>query len=176
MARPEKEAIVAEARDRFARAKAVILTDYRGLNVAEVTELRKRLREAGVEYKVVKNTLATLAARQAAIEGLDKYLVGPIAMAFSYEDPVVPAKLLTEFARERRKLELKAGVLEGKVIDEAEVKALAELPSREQLLAMVLGAFQAPLRGLATVLAGPLRNLAYGLEALRKQRAGEAQG
>lgn len=174
MARPEKEAIVAEVKDRFTRAKAVILSDYRGLNVAEITELRKRLREAGMEYKVVKNTLATLAARQAAIEGLEKYLVGPIAMAFSYEDPVAPAKVLANFAREFRKLELKAGILEGKVIGEAEVKALAELPSREQLLAMVLGALQAPLRGLATVLAGPLRNLAYGLEALRKQRAGEA--
>ncbi|MCL6613998.1 MAG: 50S ribosomal protein L10 [Firmicutes bacterium] len=175
MARPEKEAIVAEVRDRFRRAKSVILTDYRGLNVAEVTELRKRLREAGVEYKVVKNTLATLAARQAEIEGLEEHLSGPIAMAFAYEDPVTPAKLLATFAREHKNLELKAGVLEGRVIGEAEVKALAELPSREQLLAMVLGAFQAPLRGLVTVLSGPMRNLVYGLEALRKQRAGEAE-
>ena len=171
MARPEKEAIVAEVRDRFARAKAVILTDYRGLNVAEVTELRKRLREAGVEYKVVKNTLATLAARQAAIEGLDKYLVGPIAMAFSYEDPVVPAKLLAEFARERRKLELKAGVLEGKVIDEAEVKALAELPSLDVLRAGLVGLLQAPAARLAGVLQAPGGQLARLLKAYSDKQA-----
>ena len=173
MARPEKEATVAEVKERFQRAKAVVLTDYRGLNVAEVTELRKRLREAGVEYKVVKNTLATRAANETDLGELEGHLVGPIAMAFGYEDPAVPAKILANFARDHKNLELKAGILEGKVLGQAEVKALADLPSREQLLAMVAGVFQAPLRGLAIVLSGPLRNMAYGLEALRKQRAGE---
>ncbi|MGE5551426.1 MAG: 50S ribosomal protein L10 [Bacteroidota bacterium] len=174
MARPEKEATVAEVKERLQRAKVVVLADYRGLNVGEVTELRRRLREAGVEYKVIKNTLATRAAQEAAIDGLDAFLVGPTAMAFGYDDPAAPAKILAAFAREHKNLALKAGVLEGRAIDQAQVKALADLPSREQLLGMVAGMFQAPFRGLVTVLSGPMRNLAYGLEALRKQRAGEA--
>lgn len=174
MARPEKEATVAEVKERFQRAKAVVLTDYRGLNVGELTDLRKKLREAGVEYKVVKNTLAARAAREAELAELEAHLAGPIAMAFGYEDPAVPAKILATFAREHKNLELKAGILEGRVLGQTEVKALADLPSREQLLAMVAGVFQAPLRGLAVVLSGPMRNLAYGLEALRKQRVGEA--
>ncbi len=174
MARPEKEAAVAEVKERLLRARAVILTDYRGLNVGELTDLRRRLREVGVEYKVVKNTLATLAVREAAVQEIEPYLTGPVAMAFGYDDPAVPAKILAGFAKEHKNLEMKAGVLEGRVIDQAQVKALADLPSREQLLAMVAGVFQAPFRGLVTVLSGPMRNLAYGLEALRKQRAGEA--
>lgn len=174
MARPEKEATVAEIKDRLQRAKSIVLTDYRGLNVGEVTELRKKLREAGIEYKVVKNTLATRAARDAALEGLETHLAGPTAMAFGYDDPIMPAKILAAFARDHRNLELKAGILEGRILGQAEVKALADLPGREQLLAIVLGVFQSPLRGLAAVLSGPMRNMVYGLEALRKQRAGEA--
>lgn len=174
MARPEKEATVAEVKSLFERAKAIVLTDYRGLNVGELTELRKKLRDAGVDYKVVKNTLAILAARAAKITGLEPHLTGPTAMAFGYDDPVLPARILAGFAREHKNLELKAGLLEGKVIGGSEVKSLAELPSREQILAMVAGMLQAPLRNMASVLAGPLRNLVYGLEALRKQRAGEA--
>ena len=170
MARPEKEAEVALIKDRLQRAKALVLADYRGLNVGEATELRKLLRQAGIEYKVVKNTLAMRAIHEAAITGLEPYLTGPTALAIGYGDPVVPAKILAAFAKEHKKLELKAGLLEGRVLGRAEVKALADLPAREQMLAIVAGVMQAPFRGLVTVFSGPIRNLVYGLEALRRSK------
>ena len=173
MARPEKEAAVSEIQERISSSQSVILADYRGLNVAEVTELRKKLRESGVEYKVVKNTLTSRAAKAANIEGLDQFLSGPTALAFGVNDAVVPAKILADFAKDHKDLELKGGILEGKVIDLAMVNELASLPSREGLLGQVVGLLQAPIRGLVTVLSGPLRNTAYALEALRKQKAAE---
>ena len=173
MAVHEKEAVVTEIREKFEASKTVILADYRGLNVAEVTELRKKMREAGVDYKVLKNTMTSRAAKAANIEGLDEYLAGPTALAFSYQDYVAPAKILTDFAKDHKKLELKAGILDGQVINLESVKSLAELPSREVLLGKLAGLFQAPVRGLVTVLAGPLRNFAYAVEAVRKQKAGE---
>ena len=173
MARPEKEAAVVEIQEKLQKSKAVVIADYRGLNVGEVTELRKKLREAGVEYKVAKNTLTSRAAKAAQIEGLDEYLTGPNAMAFGYNDVVLPAKILSTFAKDHKKLSIKGGILEGKVIDFNAVKALADLPSREVLLGQVAGVMQAPLRGLATVLSGPMRNMVYALEAVRKQKAGE---
>ncbi len=173
MARPEKEAAVSEIQEKISRSQSVILADYRGLNVAEVTELRKKLREAGVEYKVAKNTLTSRAAKAANIDGLDRFLSGPTALAFGFNDVVVPAKILADFAKDHKKLELKGGILEGKVIDLAAVEELANLPSQEALLCQVAGMFQAPMRGLVTVLSGPLRNAAYAVEAIRKQKAGE---
>jgi large subunit ribosomal protein L10 len=152
-------------------SKSVILADYRGLNVMEVTELRKKLREAGVEYRVVKNTLTSRAAKAANIDGLDQFLSGPTALAFGIDDVVAPAKILADFAKDHKKLELKGGVLEGKVIDLDAVKQLANLPSREVLLGQLAGMLQAPMRGLVTVLSGPLRNLTYAVEAVRKQKA-----
>lgn len=169
-----KEPVVQEIKGKLEASKGAVLADYRGLNVAQVTELRRRLREAGVEYKVVKNTLTKLAAAELGLEGLNPYLEGPTAIAFGIEDPVAPAKILSEFAKTNKALEIKAGVLEGKVIDFNGVKALADLPSREVLLAKVLGGMQAPLYGFANVLQGNLRNLVYVLEAIRKQKAGEA--
>lgn len=173
MARPEKEAVVSEVQAKLEKSKTVVLADYRGLNVEEVTDLRKKMREAGVEFKVVKNTMTSRAAKAANIEGLDAYLSGPTALAFGYDDYVVGAKILADFAKNHKNLELKAGILDGKVIDFDSVKALAELPSREVLLTKLAGMFQAPMRGLVTVLAGPLRNFAYAVEAVRKQQAGE---
>ena len=171
--RMEKEATVQEIQQKLEKSKAVILADYRGLNVQEVTELRKRLREAGIEYRVIKNTMTSRAAKAAKIEGLDEYLSGPTAIAFGYHDVVAPAKILANFAKDHKKLELKGGILEGRVINLDMVKSLAQLPSREALLGQVAGMLQAPLRGLVTVLSGPLRNLAYATEAVRKQKAGE---
>ncbi len=171
--RMEKEASVQEIQQKIEKSKAVVLADYRGLNVQEVTELRKRLREAGVEYRVIKNTMTSRAAKAAKVEGLDQYLSGPTAIAFGYNDVVTPAKILANFAKDHKKLELKGGILEGRVISLEMVKSLAQLPPREVLLGQVAGVLQAPLRGLATVLSGPLRNLAYATEAVRKQKAGE---
>ncbi|MFY9443440.1 MAG: 50S ribosomal protein L10, partial [Bacillota bacterium] len=120
------------------------------------------------------NTLTKLAADKAEIEGLDPYLEGPLAIAFGYEDPVAPAKVIASFVKEYKKLEVKAGILDGRVIDAAAVKALADLPGKEQLLAMVLRAVQGPLYGLVNVLQGNLRNLVYAVDAVRrlKEEAG----
>ncbi|WP_238134216.1 50S ribosomal protein L10 [Calderihabitans maritimus] len=166
----DKEKVVQELKEKLSQSSAAVLTDYRGLNVAEMTDLRAKLREAGVEFKVVKNTLTWLAAKDVGLEELEPYLEGPTAIAFSYEDPVSPAKILSNFAKEHDNLEIKAGILEGKVIDLQKIKALADLPSREELLAKTVGGFQAPLYGLVNVLQGTIRNLVYVLEAIRQQK------
>ncbi|NLY30855.1 MAG: 50S ribosomal protein L10 [Firmicutes bacterium] len=172
MARPEKVAIVEELKDKLTQAQAVVLTDYRGLNVQEITELRKQLREAGIEYKVVKNTLTTRAANEVDLPELAQYLAGPTAIAFGFDEPVSAAKILNEFARTHKALEIKGGVLEGRVIGVEEVRALADLPSREQLLGMVARAMQGPIAGMAIALSGVIRGLAYALNAVREQKEG----
>jgi large subunit ribosomal protein L10 len=123
--------------------------DYRGLNVAQVTELRKQLREAGVEFKVYKNTLTRRATEAVGLEGINDVLVGPNAIAFSNEDVVAPAKIINEFAKKNEALEIKAGIIEGTISSVEDVKALAELPSREGLLSMLLSVLQAPVRNFA---------------------------
>ncbi len=170
MARPEKEAIVAELKEKLEQSKAAILTEYRGLNVAAMTELRRLMREQGLEYRVVKNTLTRFAAQELGLDDLEPYLEGPTAIAFSFEDPVAPAKVIMDFAKEHKQLEVKAGLLRGKVIQPEGVKELADLPPREVLLAQVLGGLQAPIAGLVGVLNGAPRNLVYVLEAIRKQK------
>lgn len=165
-----KQQVVNEISDKLNRAVSAVLTDYRGLNVSEATKLRKELREAGVEYRVLKNTLTKLAAEKVGLDGLNKDLVGPTAIAFSYDDPVAPARILSKFAKDHKKLVLKAGVVEGKVIDFAGITALAELPSREVLLAQVLAGFQAPVSGFVNVLQGNLRNFACVINAIKEQK------
>ena len=169
----QKEAIISELKEKLETSKVAVLTDYRGLNVAEANRLRRRLREAGCEFRIAKNTLTGLAALQLGLEGLDSYLQGQIAIAFG-KDPVMPAKILAEFIRDTKKMEIKAGILEGKVINAGAVKSLADLPSREVLLSRVLSGMQTPLSGFVGVLQGTLRSFVYALEAVRKQRAGEA--
>lgn len=145
----KKQALVGEIADKLKNSPSTVIVDYRGLSVAQVTELRKQLREAGVEFKVYKNTMTRRAAEQAGIEGLEEFLTGPNAIAFGLEDVVAPAKILNEFAKKNDALEIKAGVLEGNFVSVEEVKALAELPSREGLLSMVLSVLQAPIRNFA---------------------------
>ena len=168
----EKQTIVSELKEKLSSTKGAVLTNYRGLNVAQDTKLRRKLREAGVEYRVIKNTMTRIAAKEAGIEGLDKYLEGPTAIAMSAADPVAPAKILSDFIRENKlqALEIKAGLVEGKVIDVAGVKALASLPPREVLIAQLLGTLQAPITGFVRVLNGVPSNLVYALEAIRKQK------
>lgn len=144
-----KKVQVQEIADKFKNASSVVVVDYRGLSVAQVTELRKQLREAGVEFKVYKNTLTRRATEVAGVEGLNEYLTGPNAIAFSNEDVIAPAKIINNFAKENDDLEIKAGVIEGNVATVEEVKALAELPSREGLLSMLLSVLQAPIRNFA---------------------------
>jgi large subunit ribosomal protein L10 len=170
----EKGQVVSEIKEKFQRSSGIVLADYRGLTVAQVTQLRTLLRQAGVEYRVMKNTLVRRAADELGVEGLDSYLEGPTALAFS-ADPVAPAKILTEFVKvnKLKTFKIKAGVLEGKVIGAEGVKALAELPSREILLAMVLRGMQAPLAGMVNVLQGPIRKMGYALEEVRKLKAAQ---
>lgn len=144
-----KKVQVQEIADKFSAAASVVVVDYRGLTVAQVTELRKQLREAGVEFKVYKNTLSRRAAETAGLEGINEFLTGPNAIAFSNEDVVAPAKIINEFAKKNEALEIKAGIIEGTVASVEDVKALAELPSREGLLSMLLSVLQAPVRNFA---------------------------
>jgi len=170
----EKSLVVSEIKEKFQQSSGIVLADYRGLTVAQVTQLRAKLRKAGVEYRVLKNTLVRRAADELGVEGLEPYLKGPTALAFS-ADPVAPAKILMDFAKENKlkKFQIKAGVLEGKVIGADNVKALADLPSREVLLAMVLRGMQAPLSGMVNVLQGPIRKMGYALEEVRKLKAAQ---
>lgn len=170
MARPDKVQAVEEIKDRLSRVQGAVVADYRGLNVAEATELRKRLREAGVEFKVLKNTLTIRAAQEAGVEAIIPLLTGPTAIAFGYDDPVAPAKVLSDFAKDHKALELKGGLLDGNALNVDGVKALADLPSREELLAQVCRGMQAPIAGMVNVLQGNIRNFVYALEAVRKQK------
>jgi large subunit ribosomal protein L10 len=147
--REEKQQLVNEITARLQNSVCTVVTDYRGLNVAQVTQLRKKLREAGVEFKVLKNTLTRLATKESNLTDLDQYLTGPSAIAFSDTDAVAPAKVLAEFAKKNQALEIKGGVVEGQVVDFNRIKQLADLPSREGLLSMLLSVLQAPVRNFA---------------------------
>jgi len=166
-----KQKIVEEIKEKFKRAQAVVLVDYRGLDVQQVTELRKRFREAGVDYKVYKNTLMTRALNELESEGIVPYLTGPNAVAYGYDDPVTPAKIISEFAKDHDKPEIKVGMIAGKAIDAEEVKALASLPSKEVLVAQVLGGLNAPITGMVNVLQGNIRNLVYVLNAVSEKKS-----
>ena len=170
--RPEKVAVVDEVRGRLSSANAALLTEYRGLSVGELARLRRSLREAGGEYKIYKNTLVRFAIRDLGLEGLEALLVGPTAIAFVETDAASVAKALRDFARTNPSLVVKGGVLGAKVLTAADAGALAELPSRDQLLAQLAGAIAAPLQTFAGLLQALPRNLAYGLQALIDKQGG----
>src|SRR5262245_21126798 len=176
MARPEKVAVVEEIRTKVAESDATVLTEYRGLKVHELAELRAALRPTGTEYKVFKNTLARRAMDGAELDGVVSLLEGPVAIAFVRGDAAAAAKALREFGRGNPALVVKGGLLGGKVLVPKEIEALAELPSREVLLAQIAGAFQAPLVKAAGLFQALPRSLAYGVKALIDQRvaAGES--
>ena len=175
--RAEKVAVVDEVRQHLDDADAVILTEYRGLTVKDLAGLRRSLRTNGGEYKIFKNTLVRLAAKQSGLEELDDLLTGPTAIAFVSGDAAAVAKSLRDYSRTNPLLVIKGGVLGNKVIGPTETAALADLPSREQLLARLAGLMAAPLQQFASLMQALPRNLAYGLVALRDQRAaGEPEG
>ena len=148
----QKKAAVAELIEKLKAAQAGVLVDYRGLTVEEDTKLRAKFREAGVEYKVVKNTLTRFAAKEVGYEELDEQLNGPTSLAISTDDPVAPAKIVSEFAKENENIKIKAGFLDGKVITLDEIKVLANTPSREVLIAKVMGSLNAPVSKLVRTL------------------------
>lgn len=145
----KKAAIVDEVTEKFSAAASAVIVDYRGLTVEQVTDLRKQLRDANVEMKVIKNSILSRAAEQAGLEGLGEVFTGPTAVAFSNEDVVAPAKIMNDFAKEAKALEIKGGIIEGKVSSLEEITALAKLPNREGLLSMLLSVLQAPIRNVA---------------------------
>ena len=170
----EEKARVIEGLAQKLRSGSAVLVDYQGMNVARSTELRRRSRDAGVEFVVAKNTLARRAADEAGVEGLTEYLVGPTALAFS-EDPVASAKLMAEFAAQVESFTLKGGLLEGgRVLNEADVVALSRLPGREQLLAQVVGGISSPLTGLVTVLNNTIQGLVVALGQIAEQKGAQS--
>ena len=159
----KKEKLVDDFAAELKEAKAILVIDYLGLTVEEVTSLRKELRDAGVEMRVIKNSILSRAAKAAGLEGLDEVFAGPTAIAFSNEDVVAPAKIIANFAKNAEALEIKGGIIEGKVSTVEEINALASLPSREGLLSMLLSVLQAPVR-----------NVAYAVKAVADKEDGDA--
>lgn len=145
----QKKQLVTEIADKLRDSQSTIFVDYRGLDVSEVTELRKQLRDANVEFRVYKNTMTRRAAEELELTDLNEHLVGPTAIAFSNEDVVAPAKILNNFAKNHEALEIKTGVIEGGVVSVDKIKELADLPNREGLLSMLLSVLQAPMRNMA---------------------------
>ncbi|MDA8026196.1 MAG: 50S ribosomal protein L10 [Actinomycetota bacterium] len=172
--RPGKVAIVEELTERLNASAAVILTEYRGLKVSDLENLRRQLKGVGGSFKIYKNTLIRIAAHEVGLEGLDGYLEGPTALAFVESDAVEVAKIVKEFAKGHPSLIVKAGVLGTSVIDGAGALALAELPSRDVLLGQIAGVMAAPMRDFAYVLKALPQNFAYALSALVEKRGDEA--
>ena len=170
--RAEKVAVVTEVRERLTQADAALLTEYRGLDVKAMAELRRALRAAGGDYKIYKNTLVRLGARDAGIDQLDALLTGPTAIAFVDGDAAAVAKALREYAKTNPNLIVKGGLLGQRLLSAGDIAALADLPSREAVLAQLAGALQAPIAQLAGLLAALPRNFAYGLKALIDQQGG----
>ena len=160
-----KSQVVSEIVEKLEKSSSAIVVDYKGLTVEEVTELRKKMREAGVEYKVYKNTLVRKAAKEVGIEQFnDELLVGTNAIAFGYEDPVAPARILKEFMDSHPKMQLKMGVVEGEFYNESQIVEFANIPSREVLLAKLLGSLKAPMSNFASLIDAMIKK-AEGQEA-----------
>ena len=166
----QKKKIVEELHAKLMQSKVVILTDYKGLDVAAINDLRRRLEEAEVEYKVVKNTLLKRASQKTDVEVIGDSFIGPSAIALSYEDPVAPAKVLKKFSEENQKLEIKGGVMDGRVLDLDAIKALADLPSREILLSLVLSTMNAVPTSLVRALSDLPRRLMNVINAIKDQK------
>ena len=157
-----KKGVVADIKQKFEKAHSAVLVDYRGLNVAEDTELRNQLRKAGVEYAVLKNTMINLAVKDMGLDDMKSHLEGPTAVAFGMEDAVAPAKIVSEFVKKSKKMTIKCGVCDGAYLDEAGVQALANTPSREVLIARIMGSMMSSVS-----------KFVYCVEAIRKKQAGE---
>ncbi len=170
MNRQGKEKLVKDLHEKILDIKAAILTDFKSLNVDAMNDLRKQLKAESVEYRVVKNTLLELSSQDTDMALIKDYFVGPCAVALSKEDPVAPAKVLVKFAEKNSALKIKAGVLDGKVLDVNAIKALADLPSREILLAWLLSAMNGVPTGLVVALSGVIRNLLGVVTALKDQK------
>jgi len=166
-----KEALVGEIKERFDASEAVIMIDYRGLTVKQMQTLRTQVRAVGGDIKIYKNSLTEIAVRELALPSMDAFLEGPTAFVFIADDAVAPAKALTAFAKENQALELKGGYVQNRIVDSAGVKAIAALPSREELIAKLLGTMLNPLTGTVRVLSGPARAFVTVVDAIAKEKA-----
>ena len=173
MANAEKAESVEELKKRFAGVQTAVLTEYRGLTVRQLSDLRKQLKGAAAEYKVVKNRLARIAVKGSPLDGLGKHLTGPTGVAYTLKDPVPVAKALQAFVRNNPALTIKVGLIEGKVLEPAALKSLADLPSKDALRAQLVGALQGPLSQLVTLLTAAQGELVRVLEARSKQEAAQ---
>jgi large subunit ribosomal protein L10 len=169
MLRPEKERVVENLKDKFKSAKGIVLADFTGLTVGEANELRRKCREARVEYRVVKNRLAKIAAKELDLTELEKHFEGPVAVALSEADSIAPARVLSQFRREVQKLTFRAGYLEGRMFSADEIRGIASLPGRDGLLAQVIGSIQAPMGQIVWSLEGLLRNLISILDQVSRR-------
>ena len=168
----EKQKIAEDLRERFAKAAVIVLADYKGLDVASMNDLRRKLREEDIEFQVAKNTLLARAAKDTEVEKMQDFFQGPSAVALSYSDPVAPAKILTQFAKDNKALEIKCGVLKDKLLDVDAIKALAQLPTREVLLGQFLSVLnQVPTSFVRTIAEIP-RSFLNVLTAIKDQKAG----
>lgn len=166
----KKKEIAEELHEKFSKSKIVILTDYKGLDVASVSDLRRKLNEVNVDFKVVKNSLLARASENTDVEAIKGDFKGPSAVALSYDDPVAPAKVITEFADKNDKFEIKVGVMGGKRLDVGAIKALSSLPSREVLLSQVLSAMNGVPTSFVRVLNAVPQKLLYALQAIKDQK------
>ena len=165
-----KQQITEDLHERFAKSAIIVLTDYKGLDVTSINDLRRKLRESNVEYQVVKNSLLARASEDTEVAAIKDHFKGPSAVAISYDDPVAPAKVLTQFAKDNNKLEIKVGVLNGKVLDVQAIKALASLPAREVLLAQFLATLNAVPSSFVRTLAEIPRSFLNVLTAVKDQK------
>ena len=165
---------VSQIVERLNNSKSMVMVDFKGISVEEITALRVKFREAGVDYVVLKNSLMERALNDTGIEGLHDFLVGPSAFAFGMKDEVAPAKIISEFIEQSKsdKMTIKAGIVENKVIDKNAVIALSKLPPKEVLIAKMMGSLNAPVPNFVGVLSAPLRSLVYAVDAVRKQKEG----
>jgi len=170
MPKPEKVKKVEELVEMFGEAKSLLLTDYRGLNVEEITELRSQLRGSSVEYRVIKNTLAKISTEKLELEELKEYLDGPTAIAIGLDDPLASIKIITEYRKKKEKPEIKAYLLEGQVYGKDQVEELAKLPGKEALLAQLLGTMNAPISNLVFALNNLLQQMVYVLNGIKEHK------
>ena len=171
MKKDAKVKLIGELQDKFARAGATFIAEYKGIKAVEMNELRKAMRAASVDFKIVRNTLARRAVKGAGLETVSGHLKGSTAVAFSYKDAARAAKLLVQFAKDQPNLKIRMGTLGAQIIGLAEIKGLAELPSREVLLAKLIGSMKSPSSGLVCVLAGVTKKFVCVLNAIREQKA-----
>ena len=166
----QKKKITEDLKEKFSRSKVVIVTDYQGMNVTTINALRRQLRDADIDYRVVKNSLLVRASQDTDVATISEFFKGPSAVAISYDDPVTPAKVLTEFAKENKNLKIKVGVMDAKLLDIEDIKSLSSLPSREVLLSQVLSAMNGVPTAFVRVLSGTIGQFLNVLTAIKDQK------